>query len=160
VRSDMVRRTLICRLDPNMERPETRKFKRNPFKDVLADRGKYIGAAMTISRAYLAAGEPGVRGIELASFGAWSRFVQGPLIWLGKADPAGSVENNSGDDPEQNALRAVLTAWHAAIPKNAVMVKELTATQSDELREALREAAPGKDGEIDSRRLGNYLARM
>jgi hypothetical protein len=59
VRSDMVRRTLICRLDPNMERPETRQFKRNPFKDVLADRGKYIGAAMTIARAYLAAGEPG-----------------------------------------------------------------------------------------------------
>jgi hypothetical protein len=26
VRSDMVRRTLICRLDPNMERPETRQF--------------------------------------------------------------------------------------------------------------------------------------
>jgi putative DNA primase/helicase len=111
----MVRRTLICRLDPNMERPETRQFKRNPFKDVLADRGKYIGAAMTIARAYLAAGEPGVDAATLASFENWSRFVQRPLIWLGRADPAKSIENISGDDPEQNTLRMVLIAWHAAV---------------------------------------------
>ena len=49
---DMTRRVIICTLDAKLERPELRQFKSNPFATVLADRGKYIAAALTIVRAY------------------------------------------------------------------------------------------------------------
>ena len=38
---DMVRRTLLCSIDPNEEAPEKRTFARNPYQEILADRGKY-----------------------------------------------------------------------------------------------------------------------
>jgi putative DNA primase/helicase len=54
----MVRRTLLCSIDPNQEAPEKRTFKRNPFAEILASRGKYIAAVLAVARAYLSAGEP------------------------------------------------------------------------------------------------------
>ena len=40
VRGDMVRRTILCSIDPNEESPEKRSFARNPYNDILADREK------------------------------------------------------------------------------------------------------------------------
>jgi putative DNA primase/helicase len=114
VRSDMVRRTLMCRLDPEMEEP----------------------------------------------FGVWGRFVQRPLIWLGKSDPAKSVENSATDDPESTGLHAVLSAWHRAVRSREVTIKELRAAITEDLREAILEVAASKDGEVDSNRLGGWLTRM
>jgi hypothetical protein len=145
---------------PNVERPESREFKHNPFQDVLADRGKYIVAAMTIARAYQAAGEPAVEAKRLASFDAWSRFVQRPLVWLGCADPAKSVEANEASDPETANLQAVLSGWHEGHGEGALTVKELAATTNEALWEAMLEVAPGKDGALDVNRLGKWLSRM
>jgi hypothetical protein len=152
VRSDMARRTLSCFLDPNVERPESREFKHNPFQTVLADRGTYIAAAMTIARAYQAAGEPAVEAKRLASFGAWSRFVQRPLIWLGCADAAKSVEASEAADPEIANLQAVLSAWHEVHGDEELTVKELAASIHEALMEAMLEIAPGKDGALDVHR--------
>ena len=41
---DVIRRVIMCSLDPNIERPELRKFAGNPVATVLDDRGKYIAA--------------------------------------------------------------------------------------------------------------------
>ncbi len=160
VRGDMVRRTLLCSIDPNEETPEKRTFTRSPFDDILADRGKYIGAVMTIARAYLAAGEPEVDHIKLASFGAWSRFIQRPLVWLGQEDPAKSVETSEAYDPERAALLEVMTAWRAAYPKGepvSVKALELRTHADEQLKEAMLNVAPKRDGGIDSKRLGYWL---
>jgi putative DNA primase/helicase len=50
---DMTRRVILCSLDPNMERPELRTFCSNPFDTVLADRGRFVAAALTVGRAYI-----------------------------------------------------------------------------------------------------------
>ena len=71
VRGDMVRRTLMCTLDAEMERPELRQFTGNPVQTVLDDRGRYVAAALTVARAYQAAGCPGQLS-PLASFEDWS----------------------------------------------------------------------------------------
>ena len=55
---DLVRRVVRCQMDANSERPETRKFKGNPVDLVLVDRGRYIAGALTVVRAYIAAGRP------------------------------------------------------------------------------------------------------
>jgi hypothetical protein len=83
-------------------------------------------------------------------------------MWLGKDDPAKSIENSGHDDPERNALAAVLTAWRAAIGDGSITVKELRArlASEDDLRDAISEVAPGKDGNIDGERLGKWLRRM
>ena len=54
--ADTVRRTVQISLDANEENPETRTFTRDPVAEVLADRGRYIAAILTIARAYRVAG--------------------------------------------------------------------------------------------------------
>ena len=170
VRGDMVRRTLLCSIDPNQEAPEKRTFKRNPFAEILAGRGKYIAAVLAVARAYLSAGEPPVTFTKLVSFDAWSRFVQKPLIWLGRADPVRSLETSEDADPDRNAITEVLAPWHEAIGDEWVTLKELAVKiqargydgeyVNSDLREALMNVAPKKDGTLDTHKFGNWLRRF
>jgi hypothetical protein len=110
VRADLVRRTIKARLDPKMENPELRKFNGNPVATVLANRGAYVAAALTICRAYVVAGYPG-RRTPLASFEGWSDTVRSALLWLGKADAVDSQNETREEDPERISLWGLLTAW-------------------------------------------------
>jgi hypothetical protein len=111
---DLCRRVVRAQLDPKMEEPELRKFMGNPFATVLADRGNYIAAALTICRAYVVAGQPNLAD-RLASFEGWSNFVRSALIWLGEKDPVSSMAMSRADDPSRGALRALLSAWAETI---------------------------------------------
>ena len=111
---DVCRRTVTTNLDPGVERPELRQFDFDPVDRVLADRGKYIVAALTICRAYCVAGRS-KRAPKLASFEGWSDTVRSALIWLGKKDPVDSMEAARAEDPERTELRDMLEAWSAAI---------------------------------------------
>jgi putative DNA primase/helicase len=77
VRGDLGRRTLICRLDPKMERPEKRTFRDNPLEMVAADRGRHIRAALQIALAFLASAETleswgSIRLVAIPAEGGWS----------------------------------------------------------------------------------------
>jgi putative DNA primase/helicase len=75
VADDMVRRTIRCALDANVENPELRTFRGDPLATVRRNRGKYVAACLIIARAYLAAGMPG-RLPPLPSYEAWSDRVR------------------------------------------------------------------------------------
>ena len=107
---DLCRRVISAVLDPMLERPELREFRGDPVARVLANRGAYIAAALTICRAYAVAGRPN-RAKRLASFGAWSDTVRSALIWLGEADVVDSMEVARADDPERTDLNEMLVAW-------------------------------------------------
>ena len=107
---DLCRRVITATLDPRMERPELRVFLGNPVSTVLADRGAYVAAALTVGRAYIVAGRPD-KANPIASFEGWSDTVRSALIWLGEADPASSMEAARADDPELELLREMLEAW-------------------------------------------------
>ena len=111
--ADMVRRTVKSRMDADMERPETRTFKRNPIAQTRADRGRYIAAALTAIRAYAAAGFPEELSPR-AGYEDWSKFVRGPLVWLGKADPEESIQGMIFDDPQRQTRIDVFEALAAA----------------------------------------------
>jgi putative DNA primase/helicase len=111
---DMTRRVLRCTLDANQERPELRQFKRDPVAEVLADRGRYVAAALTIVRAYIAAGRPCVAS-RLASFEGWSDTVRSALTWLGRADPLETMDAARKDDPMLQAMEAVFAGLKEAI---------------------------------------------
>ena len=96
---DLCRRVITAVLDAAIERPELRTFKNNPVEKVLADRGKYIAACLTICRAYVLAGRPR-KAKPLASFAGWSDCVRSALLWLGRADCVASQELTRAEDPE------------------------------------------------------------
>ena len=113
VMGDMTRRTIECNLDAGMERPELRKFSFDPIERVMANRGAYVAAALTIALAYRASGERAACD-PIASYGQWSRVVREPLIWLGEADPVRSMERARDMDPEQVAARELVAHWAAS----------------------------------------------
>jgi RepB DNA-primase from phage plasmid len=98
IRDDMTRRTVTCNLDAGMERPELRPFHIEPVEIVLADRGRYVAAAITIVRAYLRSGES-VDLRPLGSYGVWCCMVREPLVWLGEPDPVASMDAARAEDP-------------------------------------------------------------
>jgi len=109
---DLVRRTLPCRLDAGVERPEMREFAFDPVRVVEADRGPYVAAALTMLRAHAAAGFPGAVGMKaLGSYEDWSKLVRGTLIWLGEEDPLVAMELARLEDPDLALLRDMLTGW-------------------------------------------------
>lgn len=86
VRGDMARRTVVCRLDAKMPNPDERKFSFDAVSEVREDRPALVVDALTIVRAFIAAGRPG----NLSPFGSFEDWdlVRGALVWLGLADPA------------------------------------------------------------------------
>ena len=95
-----------------------RVYQHDPVNKVLANRGAYIAAALTICRAYLMAGRPG-KAKPLSSFEGWSDVVRSALLWLGKKDPVDSLEAARAEDPELGGLRDMLTAWNDVIGRDA-----------------------------------------
>ncbi|MDP4573860.1 hypothetical protein Q9K02_01745 [Qipengyuania sp. G39] len=165
---DMTRRVVTCSLDTNHERPELRKFKRDPFQDILSDRGRYIAAALTVVRAYIVAGYPNLLN-PLASFGDWSRLVRSPLVWLGYADPVETMSETRATDPTIVLLSRMLYSLEKAVGEKWLTTGEVIelAKSSDnqgkriypDLCEALLEIKNSSEGEISSRDLGIFLGR-
>jgi hypothetical protein len=170
---DMTRRVLLSTLDAKQERPELRPFKRDPVEEVLADRGRYIAAALTITRAYIAARRPHVVA-PLNSFEGWSKMVRSPIVWLGRDDPVETMESARKDDPTLQAVEAVFIALKETMgvgPQNAMSVAQII-TCADEtrsgatgfqlkhpgLKEALLTVAAPR-GAIDARELGKWFSR-
>lgn len=163
---DIDRRVMLCSLDANVERPELRHFRGDPLAMVLRNRGEYIAAVLTVVRGYLAAGGPDPCA-PMASFEDWSRLIRSSLVWLGRVDPAKTIETARADDPVLSNLRAVIAAWHMAIGANKALsageLKEEAFKPSSDmgLGKALYTVAsvPGRNNEIDAVRLGRWLAR-
>lgn len=179
VTDEMVRRAVLAVLDAKVERPELRCFTGNPIAAVLANRGRYVAAVLTIIRAYIAAGRPGDH-VPFGSYSAWSAFVREPLIWLGKLDPVKSQDLMREVDPVVQELAGLMRGWEAVIglnvPRTSSDLKVLvnrglhrTLHESDdqwqvrqlafpEFRDALVTVA-GERGLLDSNRLGAWLRR-
>jgi putative DNA primase/helicase len=167
-RGDMVRRTLICNLDADVERPELRRFAFDPVARVLADRATYLGAVYTIIRAYQIAGAPPVCD-PLGSYGKWTDMVRAPLMWLGQADPVASMEVARDEDPELASLRELFAQWqqHLAAQGSltALQIKE-TGCEQDTDRKPVRPEfndlltrIAGDRGAVSTNRLGRWLHR-
>ncbi len=162
---DLTRRTLLVRLDAGVERPELRRFDRDLIAHSIAHRGRLIAAALTITRAYIAAGRPAVDAAPLGSFGAWDALARAPLLWLGLPDPLAPAQSLRIADPDMEATGQLLRAWHAEFGGRAVTAAEvltagrLTApTNGGLMRPELHEALTLVTAEkLTSRRLTSWL---
>lgn len=107
---DMARRSILCNLDPNTERPELREFDDDPMALVLNNRGQYIADALTVIRAYKIAGQPG-KLKPLASFSEWSDMIRSAIVWLGYTDPLETMSRVRDADGRLASLQAFVAAW-------------------------------------------------
>lgn len=166
IAGDMTRRTLLCRLDPQCERPELRRFAFDPVAHVAKDRGRYIGAALTVLRAFIVAGYPNAP-TPLGSFEDWSNTVRGALLWLGQADPVSTMDAARESDPVLTDLRMLMSAWadrighYERLPAAKLIERANQRGMSGDLTnpdlyEALVSIA-GDGRAINSRRLGRWL---
>jgi len=163
---DMTRRGLVANLNAKVERPELREFSFDPVERVLADRGAYIAAAITMTRAYITAGSPKVCG-PLGSYGQWGRMVRSPLIWLGEEDPVKSMDAAREEDPMRRAVNSLITIWRdnlmhdvgytAATLIDRATDRTVERLPTSELHELLLQQAGTPRGDVDTRRLGNWL---
>jgi putative DNA primase/helicase len=110
IKNDATRRILRISLDAKQEKPEYRKFKANPYLDVLANRGRYLWAALTIVRAYIVAGKPNRLPWIGEPFSAWSDLVRSALVWLDYEDPFITTEATRENDPDRQSRAAMLQA--------------------------------------------------
>jgi hypothetical protein len=160
---DLCRRTITSRLDSKLENPQLRQFHNNPIRAILDDRGTYIAACLTICRAYIAAGRPGLLP-RLASFEGWSDTVRSALVWLGKADAVDTMESIRAEDPQRVVLSDLLHAWAndhgtgagsdvtlAVIIEKSTMIEKMGGYETGEykfpeLNAAVRAAASSVEG--------------
>jgi hypothetical protein len=167
LKGDMVRRGLVCDLESLDERPELRKFNRNALRQAGANRATYVAAALTVMRAYLAAGAPEVCG-PFGSYAEWSTMVRSPLVWLGEPDPVASIDVTQAEDPELADLRGLCEWWqgelkldeHYRIARIVEIAHEVPrGFNTNPLKDLLLRVASDKDGNISAKRLGEWLRR-
>jgi putative DNA primase/helicase len=170
IAGDMVRRTVQCTLDANVENPEDREFRSDPIAMIKADRGAYVAAALTIVRAYICAGKP--RQVKrLPSYEHWSDLVRSALVWLGRADPVLSMAETRRADPVRMERATVFNAIETALGldkwfRTQDLIKE--AAKPDDLfghsvlRDALLDVARERRGgdQIDPKRFGKWLMKQ
>jgi putative DNA primase/helicase len=123
IADDLVRRFLRVRLDPHMESPHTRQFKRPTLvRDVQAARHEILSDLYTIVLSYLAADVRVPTG-TLAGFGEWQRLCAEPLVWLGQPDPIETQKLIAIEDDKLANLKAIFLAWRRAFGDRAVPLK-------------------------------------
>lgn len=158
---DMVRRVLICRIDPGCERPDARQFSKNLNDWVPANRPRLLSAALTVLRAYIVAGKPKQAIVPYGSFEEWSGLVRSALVWLGEADPCLSRAALEEDDPVLASLHSVLPLWFGQIGDRIVTTNEVASVASGDLLLALLEIAGQRrdPDKVDPKRLGRWLTK-
>lgn len=110
---DMSRRSVVIRLDANMEHLRERRFEIENLRGYVREhRVELLMDALTILSAYRHyRPQPREFPVPLPSFESWSERVRNAIIWLGMADP---LENQ--DDETDNDNGAVGEAFQALGP--------------------------------------------
>lgn len=159
---DVTRRTLICRLDARVERPDQRQFDFDCRDEAFQRRPQLVTAGLTMLRAYIAAGRP----CPVASVGSFERWnlVRETLVWLGCADPASTRDRVLSDDPQKAVLLDLLRMWWDALRDRQVTLTELAALADNDgnmvVRELLSElTANTRHTAFNPRSVGKFLAK-
>jgi hypothetical protein len=122
---DLARRVIRCKIDPAMERPEEREFPDMPDLRawVLKERGRLLGAALSLLREFHKAGKPKFPGYKrIGSFEGWSDDIRACLAWAGEDDPYGNHHEVDSVNPTHMHLAEFHAAWRALFNEEATVL--------------------------------------
>jgi len=171
--ADTARRTVHIRLESPDENPEEREGFHHP--DLLCwvrqERPRLAVAAVTVLAAYCSNGRPNMNVKPWGSFEAWSDLVRQAVVWSGLPDPGATrKELTSQADREAAALRQLIAGWEEIDPNGAgmtvsqalkILADKDNQDRFDNLRAALGELAPPKDGKtLNARSIGMKLHHL
>lgn len=131
---EVARRTVRCRLDPQVERPWMRSgFRIERLFEWVADRrGDLIWAYLTLARSWIAAGRPAWKGRALGSFERWSDVVGGILQHTGIPGFLDGLESfYESADTETGVWRAFVSAWWETFHDQEVGARDLFPIAKD-----------------------------
>lgn len=135
VSTDLIRRSLHCRLVCDQERPEQRTGFRYLLPEAAAEpkmRKRLLEAAFTILVGYEQTGREKTKARPLGSYEAWSSRVQAALVWAGLPDPVATQDElREQADTEHELLAPLLRAWFEMYGSSPCTV----ATALDDARE-------------------------
>lgn len=147
---EIMRRSIRIRLDSHMESPEDRRDFRhsNLLEWVSRSRGELVWAALTLAKAWDAAGRPkGNR--SLGSFESWATVLGGIL---GHAEVPGFLGNleqlREHAGSERDDVYAFLHDWHTMLDGTPVKANSLPAHLLERV------------GDLTPKQLGLYLRRQ
>lgn len=180
---DMLRRAVVCRIEPTSEDPSSLAPESFliPYieREALDNRGMYLCAALTMLRAYILAKMPDL-STTVQSFVPWSRLVGGAIAYAGGPSIAEAIAKNAAQEPPHHAAMRVFLrewsrldasdaglslsdAWRILWDKDRIEAirhggKGETDPVRDPLREAIELLAPPRTMQIpDPARLGVVL---
>jgi putative DNA primase/helicase len=163
VQADLVRRTLLCTMDADCERPETRQFAKNPYKEALEQRDELVGHCLNIIRTFQKAGAP-KQAHTLGSFETFSSRIRDALIWLGSADPVASQNALRTNDRTFEA-QAMLIAWlwtnFEGTPFRVREVSDILRNNANgDAEDVMADAGVIRNGTFDNARMGRLLRKL
>jgi hypothetical protein len=171
---DQVRRFLKTQIDPKMEDPSSRKFKRPTLvDDMRRERVAILSDLFTITASYLRSGEH-AKTAAFVGFEQWTHWVAEPLAWLGLPDIISTSRTKKVASPEDMLLRRILSVWADMQDKAGMTVHELMrdgsgdggtrAQQRKELKSLFGEVTNAREEngvpQLSSRSVGKWIARM
>jgi hypothetical protein len=167
IAADTARRVCHVRLESPDERPEERdNFHRpNLLAWVGENRGRLLGAAFTILRAYCAAGRPDQHLPAWGSFEGFSRLVRSAVVWIGLPDPGETrLQLQAQADVAAESMAVLLVCWEKLDPeRRGLMAAEVIQIYKDppspppECHGDLKDALEALLGRPDARSLGTRL---
>lgn len=116
VDADFSRRTIWCRLDPQIERPEQRHFDFDFIAEIERDADRLLGHVLFLLRCYLVHGCFRAHELPPCGFATWSRIVRGCIVQMNMGDPYAPTARERSERPDSTAekLRAAM-AWIDAV---------------------------------------------
>jgi len=164
---DMRRRTVLCRLESDLESPEQRSDFEHPHiqEHVREHRQEYLRAVLTILRGYEVAGRPDQGLVSWGSFEAWSELVRNAIVWAGGADPYRTRERLLKSDRKTLMLRAVIKAWPEGLKLSSSEIGEAidegcAKGQFDHDTSDLAESLEELLGTTNAQKIGSRLTYM
>lgn len=161
VASDMTRRCLLVRIDPDCERPENRQFNFNPVTLGQQLHSRTAMSILRIARAHARAGFPGAAMLKepMGGFEEYDQWVRGALVWSGHADPQFTQAEIRANDPERAGNVEILWILGEAYGQNGFQVFELQQKLSADSLASLMQMTGHQDGEpFNARKVGKYFS--
>ncbi len=164
IKGDMQRRALHCRIDPQCERAEERKFKRTQaelIEHINENRTTYLQHLIVMLKFGMASAPLAMK--SWGSFDLWSRVVRQAIVCAGLPDPEITRERfRTASDVlrEQRVMLLKEVRRIVVMQERPLLVREILGSLSEDGKEAAAELSKGKTKELTATKLAMVFRKI